>query len=94
MRRTQRKEQRYPDQWEPQPGTRDTAMDSVEQLFADLNAREFGGAGAAATCGGCREFVEDGEPGRGTCLHPASGVLSPWTDTPACPYYARGSRRV
>ncbi|MGH7752022.1 MAG: hypothetical protein ACREN5_04335 [Gemmatimonadales bacterium] len=39
--------------------------------------------------GGCREFVEDGEGGRGTCLHPASGVLSPWTDTAACPYWSR-----
>ena len=40
-------------------------------------------------CGGCREFLEDREGGRGTCLHPASGVLSPWTDTEACSYWAR-----
>ena len=38
-------------------------------------------------CGGCHEFVEDQEGGRGTCLHPGSGILSPWTDTPACPFY-------
>jgi len=45
----------------------------------------------AKTCGGCHEFVEDAEGGRGTCLHPGSGVLSPWTDTEACSFYA--SRR-
>lgn len=38
-------------------------------------------------CGQCREFVEDSNFGRGTCLHPASGVLSPWPDTPGCDYY-------
>ncbi len=38
-------------------------------------------------CGGCREFVEDAEGGRGTCLHPGSGILSPWTDTPACAFH-------
>ncbi len=38
-------------------------------------------------CGGCREFVEDQEGGRGTCLHPGSGILSPWTDTEACAFY-------
>ena len=44
------------------------------------------------TCGGCREFVEELENGRGTCLHPGSGVLSPWSDTEACPFYV-GRRR-
>ena len=44
------------------------------------------------TCGGCREFVEESENGRGTCLHPGSGVLSPWSDTEACPFYV-GRRR-
>ena len=42
------------------------------------------------TCGGCREFVEDHEGGRGTCLHPGSGVLNPWGDTVACDFFARG----
>ncbi|MDZ7728423.1 MAG: hypothetical protein U5Q44_09700 [Dehalococcoidia bacterium] len=50
------------------------------------------GTGTGKVCGMCREFVEDGEQGRGTCLHPASGVLSPWTVTAACPYFARGRR--
>jgi hypothetical protein len=40
------------------------------------------------TCGGCREFIEDPEGGRGTCLHPGSGILSPWTDTQACDFFA------
>lgn len=44
------------------------------------------------TCGRCREFVEDGELGRGTCLHPGSGVLHPWTDTPGCGFWAGGGR--
>ena len=38
-------------------------------------------------CGGCREFIEDQEGGRGTCLHPGSGVLSPWTDTESCAFF-------
>jgi hypothetical protein len=44
----------------------------------------------AKACGGCREFVEDHEGGRGTCLHPGSGVLNPWSDTAACDFFARG----
>lgn len=44
---------------------------------------------AGRLCGACREFVEDREGGRGTCMHPASGVLSPWTDTQACSYWGR-----
>ncbi len=46
----------------------------------------------ARVCGGCKEFVEDGEGGRGTCLHPGSGILSPWTDTRACDFFARQRR--
>lgn len=47
---------------------------------------------ALKTCGGCTEFVEDGEGGRGTCLHPGSGILAPWTDTPACNFYSARRR--
>lgn len=45
-------------------------------------------------CGSCREFIEDQEGGRGTCLHPGSGVLSPWTDTESCAFFQaqRGAR--
>ena len=41
----------------------------------------------ARACGNCREFVEDKDGGRGTCLHPGSGILSPWTDTPGCDFH-------
>jgi hypothetical protein len=44
-------------------------------------------------CGACKEFIEDHEGGRGTCLHPGSGILSPWTDTQACDFYLRSGRR-
>jgi hypothetical protein len=66
--------------------------DPVEELLAGIARERMWPAQETATCGQCREFVHDGDAGRGTCLHPASGVLAPWTDTPACPYYARGSR--
>jgi len=46
---------------------------------------------SSLVCGGCREFIEDGEGGRGTCLHPGSGILSPWTDTTGCDFHS--SRR-
>jgi len=41
------------------------------------------------TCGRCREFVADDVSGRGECLHPGSGVLRPWWDTPGCPFFER-----
>jgi hypothetical protein len=41
-----------------------------------------------ATCGRCREFLADELGGRGECLHPGSGVLRPWWDTPGCPFFA------
>ena len=44
----------------------------------------------AKTCGGCRDFVEDHEAGRGTCLHLGSGILNPWNDTAACDFFSRG----
>jgi hypothetical protein len=44
---------------------------------------------AQKACGNCREFVEDQEGGRGTCLHPGSGIVAPWTDTKACDFYHR-----
>jgi hypothetical protein len=47
------------------------------------------GSGTGLTCGGCKEFVEDGDGGRGTCLHPGSGIAFPWTDTPGCDFHSR-----
>jgi len=41
-----------------------------------------------ATCGRCREFLADELGGRGECLHPGSGILRPWWDTPGCPFFA------
>lgn len=41
----------------------------------------------AAVCGRCREWFADEEGGRGTCDHPGSGFLKPWSDTPACPFF-------
>jgi hypothetical protein len=43
-------------------------------------------------CGNCREFVEDAEGGRGRCLHPGSGIVAPWTDTPAGDFHAARRR--
>jgi len=44
---------------------------------------------APKACGSCRQFVEDHDFGRGTCLHIASGILNPYTDTKACEYFER-----
>ena len=49
----------------------------------------FGRAEPPKTCGGCRQFVEDHDFGRGTCLHIASGILNPYSDTAACEYFER-----
>lgn len=48
--------------------------------------RRLESAGHAPTCASCFEFVP-AEGGRGTCLHPASGIHAPWPDTPACPFF-------
>lgn len=39
------------------------------------------------TCGVCREWFADEVGGRGSCDHPGSGFLKPWSDTPACPFF-------
>jgi len=77
---------RVPDYLSPQ------AMDLLFGFGSD-SLDEYGKVPAAVeTCGGCLEFVEDEVGGRGECLHPGSGVLSPWTDTAACAFYARRRR--
>lgn len=63
-----------------------------DELFFTLEAQRAQLLSPVLQCGTCREFVEDAEGGRGTCMHPGSGILSPWTDTPACPFHARGRR--
>lgn len=42
---------------------------------------------ARLLCGDCREFIPDDDAGRGRCLHPGSGVFSPWPDTAACQFH-------
>lgn len=65
--------------------------DKVDPNFAAFLDRERPGSAPTfvKACGNCREFVEDQEGGRGTCLHPGSGILSPWTDTEACQFHTR-----
>ena len=44
----------------------------------------------ARECGNCLEWLPpraDAIGGRGTCTHPASGVLAPDADTPACDWF-------
>jgi hypothetical protein len=64
----------------------------LEMAFGGYGGRSLSVALAQKTCGGCREFVEDSEGGRGDCLHPGSGIVSPWTDTKACDFYAARRR--
>ncbi len=76
--------------WVPGPTEEELLALELESDDWDLPpGHPFREAAATApnVCGRCREFVEDGDAGRGTCLHPGSGVLSPWTDTPACDFF-------
>jgi hypothetical protein len=68
--------------FEPDPFGNDTLLAVMPEWDREEPAM-------ATACGRCLEFVEDGEGGRGTCLHPASGVLAPWSDTPACAFCSR-----
>ncbi len=57
-------------------------------LFAVLNVLPPE-APLPLSCATCREFIEDANAGRGTCLHPGSGILGPWPDTAACDFHHR-----
>ena len=89
--RKNRKRQRQSDAWVPsisklpEDDRSGTTPDSDYLFLLGDNIRER--APAVSLCGGCREFVEDQEGGRGICLHPGSGILSPWTDTPGCEFF-------
>jgi hypothetical protein len=94
--RKQRKQQRKSSdqRWSDETVWAAPARRAPDRVEVDLAARmDFERRGEVAVvakaCGGCKEFIEDGQGGRGTCLHPASGILSPWTDTPGCAYHAR-----
>jgi hypothetical protein len=63
----------------------DTLVQADYELLISLQARSL--AQHELACGSCREFIEDDHGGRGECLHPGSGVLLPWPDTPACPFH-------
>lgn len=93
-KRERRKEQQVELQWRHQPMVTEEDFLQPEPftLLGMPGMREMAGARtpAARTCGGCREFVEDHEGGRGTCLHPGSGILNPWNDTAACDFFAGG----
>ena len=43
----------------------------------------------ARECGNCLEWIAppDALAARGRCIHPASGILAPPADTPACPHF-------
>jgi hypothetical protein len=71
------------DPWAP-PALPDSVDDDGSLLAFFAGRRPAG----PKSCGNCREFIEDGEFGRGTCLHPGSGILSPWETTPACEFHA------
>lgn len=84
-------------------GGRWEARDDREPFFADpddidswaraiaFDRRESESARHAPTCATCFEFVPS-DGGRGRCLHPASGIHAPWTDTPACPFFTTRRR--
>jgi hypothetical protein len=85
-KRERRAQQRGPTLFDPGPryddrtGGFDDLITSFESFRATVQVKQ---------CGNCREFIEDAEGGRGTCLHPGSGILAPWTDTAACDFHAR-----
>lgn len=95
-RRKNRKRERKAEQkaWLPQEPRGLATYEDHSGDFISLGAQyeDFHAQIIAQTqkvCGGCREFVEDEHGGRGTCLHPGSGYVSPWTDTKACDFFAR-----
>lgn len=83
------------ERWRRQPQVTEDEF-IAPQPFSLLEIAGLRGGGAFGqrtevpkTCGGCRQFIEDHDFGRGTCLHIASGILNPYTDTPACEYFER-----
>ncbi len=70
--------------WQP-PGPRD--------LLAIMREDDAPRTRPKLTCEGCHEFVPNEDFGRGTCLHPGSGIVAPWTDTEACQFHEPRRRR-
>ncbi|MEO8541125.1 MAG: hypothetical protein ABI577_15390 [bacterium] len=92
-KRERRQEQQSTDRWMrlPQVSEEEFLTPEPVSLMGIMQRYEAGGQRAELpkTCGNCRQFVEDHDFGRGTCLHIASGILNPFTDTPACEYFER-----
>lgn len=87
-RKRERRQRQDFARWDNRPAvTEDQFIESDVSLLLEMSRQRIE---PPKQCGGCREFVEDQEGGRGTCLHPGSGILSPWMDTPACDFFARG----
>jgi hypothetical protein len=100
-RKIERRRQQSHDGWERWAPREPVAVDPEALAFGrnddyldgfSLFERTLQMAVAQKTCSGCREFIEDGEGGRGSCLHPGSGILAPWTDTTACDFFAARRR--
>jgi len=68
--------------WDTYPSARN---EELALLFSMLRRDENGALLAA--CGSCHEYIEKDDSGRGECLHPGSGILSPWRDTASCDFY-------
>ncbi|MFN8508014.1 MAG: hypothetical protein U0547_10685 [Dehalococcoidia bacterium] len=99
--RKQRKRDRRTTQrggWEPAPFTLPDPGDDPagyapllgrgDDMFAPWEERgSLLGRAPVKACGQCREFIEDRDGGRGSCLHPGSGIAFPWTDTPGCDFH-------
>jgi hypothetical protein len=99
-RKNRKKERRLETQgrerWRRQPQVTEDEFIAPEPMSLLEIAGLRGGGGtfgirteAPKACGSCRQFVEDHDFGRGTCLHIASGILNPYSDTPACEYFER-----
>lgn len=87
---------KQPPSWEPED-ERDLPHRRVRQQRGDRAVPDIPPAppplqalmaeAAPRTCGRCREWFADEAGPRGTCDHPGSGFLKPWSDTPACPFF-------
>jgi hypothetical protein len=92
-KRERKQEQNGQERWRRQPKVSEDDFIQPEPI----SLLEIGGFRGALgpqgerpkSCGSCRQFIEDHDFGRGTCLHIASGILNPFTDTPACEYFER-----
>lgn len=92
-KRERRQEQLGQERWKRQPQVTEDDFIKPEPMsfMGIMQHQDFGPSRVEApkSCGGCRQFIEDHDFGRGTCLHIASGILNPYTDTPACEYFER-----